>query len=58
MTKLTYHSDVLPFSHIKQVMMISLKDFREEGIISLQCLEAAAGALPEPGSATVSKTGG
>lgn len=39
-------------------MMISLKDFREEGIISLQCLEAAAGALPEPGSATVSKTGG
>lgn len=39
-------------------MMISLKDFRDEGIISIQCLEAAAGALPEPGTATISKTGG
>lgn len=39
-------------------MMVPPKGFLHEGVISMQCLEAAAGALPEPGSSAVSETGG
>lgn len=38
--------------------MVSPKGFLDEGIVSMQRLDAAAGALPEPRSAAVSETGG